>query len=133
MARPGPAGLKLPREDVVRDYESGDGIQRIGDRYGVCRNTIKRRLIVWGVRLRPRGRPVKLMEVAKAEGVRLRILQLEESIAAKQELVGEREAELKRAQESAPKDAAAVVVKLKKAVSELHDFEIELMTLKEVA
>ncbi len=133
MAKPGPEEIKLPREDVVRDYESGDGIQRIGDRYGVCRNTIKRRLIVWGVRLRPRGRPVKLIEVAKAEGVRLRILQLEESIAAKQELVGEREAKLREAQEEEPTQASSVVAGIKKLETELQTSEEELMKLREVA
>ncbi len=79
------------------------------------------------------GRPVRLAEVARAEGVRRRIIRLEEGIADKHELVDKWEAELKRAQEEEPKEAAAVVVKLKKAVSELRDFEMELTKLREVA
>ncbi len=76
---------------------------------------------------------MRLAEVARAEGVRLRILQLEEAIADKQELVDKREAELKQAQEEEPKEASGVVTKLKQADADLRTFEIELATLKGVA
>ncbi len=134
MAKPGRHMIELPKGNVIHAYESGDGIQRIGDKYGVCRNTVKRRLLAWGVKLRPRGRPVKLAEVARAEGVHRRILQLEESISDKQKLVDKRGAELKRVQEEGPqREASAVVARLKKADVELRDFQMELTKLMEVA
>ncbi len=44
VARPLPAKIELPIEQIKSDYESGMSPKELGEKYGVSRRTIKRRL-----------------------------------------------------------------------------------------
>ncbi len=127
--------IELPTADIVRDYEAGMSFVALGAKYGVSRITIARRVHGAGVKVRHQG-PIPKGERHRyarfVQDVRQHILQLEEAVADKQVEVGKREAELKQAQAETPKEANAVVAKLKKADVELRDFESKLATLRGV-
>ncbi len=131
--RPGYPEIDSLRGNIVRDYEGGYGLKRIGAKYGFPWTVVRRRLLMWGVKLRPKGRPPRLAAAARAEGRRLRILQLEEAISDRQGIVEKGEGELRRVQEETPKDASTVVAWLKRVDVELHDFKKELTKLRAVA
>lgn len=45
--------------EVIAAYESGDSIKTIAERHKVARHMIHSRLVKYGVKLRPSGRPAK--------------------------------------------------------------------------
>lgn len=133
--RPKGFAIALPKEDLIRAYEEGSSIRKLAKEFGVAYATVRTRLLGWGVKMRPMGWSSSAREKVLEDNpgdVRLHILQLEEAIYAKREVVTKREAELKQAQEKEPKEASAAVTKLKQADVELRDFEEELATLKGV-
>jgi hypothetical protein len=49
--------LQLPEEEIVRQYQAGDGTEKIAERYGCSTAPIYRILKEYGVAMHPRGRP----------------------------------------------------------------------------
>ncbi len=128
--------MELPKEDIIRAYEREGSIRKVASEFGVTYQTVRVRLLKWGIKLRPMGRNSLAREEVpednpgNVEGVRLRILQLEEDVFDKHESIAKVEAELKEVQEEAPQEAATIVAGLKKADVELHDLEEELTKLR---
>ena len=50
-----PARIELPVAEIARRYIAGEGVRELGRAYGVCHDTIARRLRTAGVKIRPRG------------------------------------------------------------------------------
>ena len=47
--------INLPMEEIISEYQSGMSPTKIGEKYGVSKDTIRERLKKNGVKIRPRG------------------------------------------------------------------------------
>jgi len=48
--------MNAPMEQIISDYQSGMSLKKLGEKYGVSNNTIRKRLIEAGVQQERRGR-----------------------------------------------------------------------------
>ena len=58
-----PKKIKLPMKEIISDYESGMPPTKIGEKYGVGKNTILRRLRENGVKIRPNKIKLPIKEI----------------------------------------------------------------------
>ncbi len=56
--KPGRPRIKLPMEEVIKAYEREGSIRKVATEFGVTYQTVRVRLLRWGVKLRPMGNPI---------------------------------------------------------------------------
>lgn len=80
--------IDLPMDSIIQDYKNGMGLREIGRKHNISHETIRKRLIKSGVKIKPKGLPKGTQLIEVDEKKLLEIYNKSHSIAEASEVLG---------------------------------------------